>query len=52
MSDDDAKSSKDEGKCPGASQWMKSKKERVGDERKGGRMCLLRLKYGVSVMYR
>jgi hypothetical protein len=32
MSDDDAKTSKNEGKRPGASLWMKSKKERVGED--------------------
>jgi hypothetical protein len=32
MSDDDMKSSKEESKRPGASQWVKSKKERVGEE--------------------
>jgi hypothetical protein len=32
MSEDEAKPSKEEGKRPGASLWMKSKKERGGGE--------------------
>jgi hypothetical protein len=32
MSDDDFKPSKDDRKCPGASQWMKSKKEKAGED--------------------
>jgi hypothetical protein len=32
MNEDDSKLSKDESKRPGATQWMKSKKERVGED--------------------
>jgi hypothetical protein len=32
MNEDDVKLSKDESKRPGATQWMKSKKEKAGDD--------------------